>query len=70
MTFRQMNTKFYGPFSQWLMVFGIVSLCQPWSNFLHRYGLLMIIIGLVGFLVTAHISPEPEIHEEEEEDMI
>ena len=67
MTFRQMNAKYYGPFTQWLMILGIVSLCQPWNNFLHRYGLLMIIIGLVGFLVTSHISPEPEIHEEEED---
>ena len=26
------------PARRWLMVFGIVALCQPWSLFLHRYG--------------------------------
>lgn len=35
-----------------VMVAGIVALCQPWSLFLHRYGLTVIIVGLVTFLLT------------------
>jgi hypothetical protein len=35
-----------------VMVLGIVALCQPWSLFLHRYGLTVIIIGLITFLFT------------------
>jgi hypothetical protein len=35
-----------------VMVLGIVALCQPWSLFLHRYGLTIIIIGLVTFMCT------------------
>ncbi|WP_353643796.1 hypothetical protein [Mesorhizobium sp. WSM2239] len=35
-----------------VMVLGIVALCQPWNFFLHRYGLTIIIIGLVTFLLT------------------
>ena len=37
------------------MVLGIVVLCQPWSEFLHSYSVLIIIVGLVGFQrVLAH----------------
>jgi disulfide bond formation protein DsbB len=35
-----------------VMVLGIVALCQPWNMFLHRYGLTIIIIGLVTFMCT------------------
>ena len=34
------------------MVLGIVALCQPWNLFLHRYGLTIILIGLVTFMIT------------------
>ena len=35
-----------------VMVAGIVALCQPWSLFLHRYGLTVIIVGLLTFMFT------------------
>ena len=35
-----------------VMVLGIVALCQPWNLFLHRYGVTIILIGLVTFLCT------------------
>ena len=35
-----------------VMVLGIIALCQPWNLFLHRYGLTIIIIGLLTFLFT------------------
>jgi len=35
-----------------VMVLGIVFLCQPWVEFLHRYGLTVIIVGLVTFMFT------------------
>ncbi|MGB3503439.1 MAG: hypothetical protein WBA44_17590 [Mesorhizobium sp.] len=35
-----------------VMVLGIVFLCQPWVEFLHRYGLTVIIIGLITFMCT------------------
>jgi disulfide bond formation protein DsbB len=35
-----------------VMVLGIVALCQPWNLFLHRYGLTIILVGLVTFLFT------------------
>jgi hypothetical protein len=35
-----------------VMVLGIVALCQPWSQFLHRYGLTIIIAGLLTFMFT------------------
>ena len=60
MSFRAFNQKYVVPGSQILMVFGIVALCQPWNAFLHRYGLTIILIGLVTFMVSSKIAPEAE----------
>lgn len=38
--------------SEIVMVLGIVALCQPWSLFLHQYGLTVVIVGLVTFMLT------------------
>ena len=38
------------------MILGIAALCQPWSFFLHRYGMTMILVGLIGFMITSKIS--------------
>jgi hypothetical protein len=43
-----------------LMLLGIVALCQPWSEFLHRYSVLIIIVGLVAFNVFSRITPPTE----------
>ena len=40
------------------MVLGIVALCQPWNLFLHRYGLTIIIVGLVTFMFTGWFGSE------------
>jgi len=40
-----------------LMLLGIVALCQPWSLFLHRYSVLLIIVGLVAFNVFSRLKP-------------
>ncbi|WP_205523942.1 hypothetical protein [Oceanomicrobium pacificus] len=60
MTFKEINQAYLVPLAQWTMIFGIVALCQPWSSLLHRYGLTITLIGLVGFLIVMHIPPEPE----------
>ena len=70
MTFKEMNQAYFVPGTQWLMILGIVALCQPWSEFFHRYGLTITLIGLVGFLVAMHIPPEPEEIIDEEEDFV
>jgi hypothetical protein len=41
-----------------VMILGIVALCQPWSLFLHRYGLTITIIGLVTFMLTGWFGPK------------
>ena len=38
------------------MLLGIVFLCQPWSEFLHRYSILTIIVALVAFNVFSRIA--------------
>jgi len=35
-----------------VMVLGIIFLCQPWVEILHRYGLTVTIIGLLTFMFT------------------
>ena len=60
MGFRRISATYLEPLSQWLMVFGIIALCQPWSMALHSYGVTIILIGLVGFSVFSKIKPRPE----------
>ena len=66
MTFREMNAKYCEPIAQTLMILGLVFLCQPWIEVLHRYGLTITIVGLIAFMVTSHIPPELAVEEEEE----
>ena len=66
MTFREMNAKYYEPIAQTLMILGLVFLCQPWIEVLHRYGLTITIVGLIAFMVTSHIPPELAAEEVEE----
>jgi hypothetical protein len=37
-----------------------VALCQPWIEVAHRYGVTIILVGLVGFSIFTKVpSPEP-----------
>jgi hypothetical protein len=60
MTFREMSQRYFEPASQWLMVAGVVALCQPWIEVLHRYSVTIILIGLIGFNVFSKIRPRPQ----------
>lgn len=46
-------------FFQGVMIVGIIALLQPWSFFLHRYGVTIILIGLVGFSIFIHVKSKP-----------
>ena len=50
MSFKQTQRTLPRAGLAWLMVLGIVALCQPWSLILHRYGVTIILVGLVGFI--------------------
>lgn len=64
MSFRSINHRYLAPGAQGLMIFGIISLCQPWSLFLHKYGVTLTLVGLVAFIVTSKIAPEEEVEED------
>ena len=65
MSFRHINHRWLVPAAQALMIFGIIALCQPWVDLLHRYGVTLILIGLVGFMVTTKIpAPILVVHED------
>ncbi len=59
MGFKQLSASVLEPLSMWIMIVGIVALCQPWVELLHRYGTTVILVGLVGFLIFSHIKPDP-----------
>jgi hypothetical protein len=56
MFFRRLAPQFERA-SMALMLFGILALCQPWIEWLHRYSVLLIILGLVAFNVFSRIQP-------------
>ncbi len=60
MGFREISQRYLEPGSQWLMIAGIVCLCQPWVALLHSYGVTISLIGLVGFNVFSKIKPKTE----------
>ncbi len=60
MRFRELSSRVLEPLSMWVMVLGIVALCQPWIEIVHRYGVTIILAGLVGFIVFSHIKPDLE----------
>jgi len=64
MTFRQLSARYLEPCSIWVMVLGIVFLCQPWSRFLHVHGATVTLVGLVGFSIFSKIKPRPEDDQE------
>jgi hypothetical protein len=59
MIFREISVKYLEPASIWIMVFGIIALCQPWNLTLHSYGVTIILAGLIGFNVFSKIRPPP-----------
>lgn len=59
MSFRELNHRWIVPGAQGVMIFGIIALCQPWIEVLHRYGLTIIIVGLLTFMVSTKIPAPP-----------
>ncbi len=55
MSFRDTNQRVLIPVAQTVMILGIVALCQPWVEVLHRYGMTLTLIGLVSFMITTKI---------------
>ena len=60
MSFRELSARVLEPACQWLMILGIVALCQPWVEVLHRYGVTITLVGLIGFSVFSKIKPLPK----------
>jgi hypothetical protein len=60
MTMKAFLARFLEPASMWLMIIGVVSLCQPWVSGLHLYSTTMTLVGLVGFNIAVHLpAPAP-----------
>jgi hypothetical protein len=48
--------------SMWVMILGVIALCQPWNLFLHSYGATVILAGLILFNVFSRIKPPQAKH--------
>ncbi len=48
------------PVAMGLMIVGLAGIVQPWSLFFHRYGIVLVLAGLVGFIFFSHIKPPAE----------
>jgi len=66
MNFRVFNQKVLEPGSMWLMILGIIFLCQPWVPLLPEWSVLILLIGIIAFNVALHVPPpEPLVHEDD-----
>jgi hypothetical protein len=57
--FRDICRRFIVPLAIFLMLFGFFSLCQPWSEWLHRYSVTMTLAGLIAFSAFARFASNP-----------
>ncbi|MBF0278160.1 MAG: hypothetical protein HQM13_10230 [SAR324 cluster bacterium] len=57
MTFKEISAKYLEPLSMWVMILGIIGISQPWSEWFHRYGFTITLMGFVGFIIFSHIQP-------------
>jgi hypothetical protein len=60
MSFRRLCSGVLEPVSMYTMIAGIIALCQPWSLLLHRYGVTITLVGLVGFVIFSHAPAADE----------
>jgi hypothetical protein len=59
MTFKEFAHRRLEPVSIWIMVTGIIFLCQPWVAFLHEWSVIVMLIGFIGFNVAIHTPAPP-----------
>jgi hypothetical protein len=57
---RAFNNKYVVPLAMILMIGGFVALCQPWSEWLHKYSVAVTLVGLVIFSIFARFGPAPD----------
>lgn len=66
MNTRVFNQKILAPASIAFSIVGILFLCQPWSQFLHSWSVLVMLIGLISFNVSVHIpAPADRVDEDD-----
>jgi hypothetical protein len=55
----KLNQKFLERAAIGFMVVGILCLCQPWIGLVHAWSVLIMLIGLIGFNIAAHLPVPP-----------
>ena len=54
--FKILKRKYLEPIFMWIMLFGIVALCQPWMFFLYHYGFAILLMGTLGYIFSIHLQ--------------
>ena len=52
--------KYLQNIAMWSMISGIIFLCQPFSAFLFKYGIMVLIFGLIYWNIANNMKPESE----------
>ena len=60
-----MSQKVVERVSMTLMIADIIFLCQPWVEVLHVYSVTIMLLGLIGFNVAAHMPVKTTVDEDD-----
>lgn len=52
---KKFKKRYLEPIFMWVMLFGIVALCQPLWQPLFQYGYPILLTGVAGYMVVTHI---------------
>lgn len=52
---KKFKKRYLEPIFMWIMLFGIVALCQPLWQPLFQYGYPILLTGVAGYMVVTHI---------------
>ncbi len=51
-----LRRQYLEPTFMWIMIFGIVALCQPWTFFLYQNGFAILSTGTLGYILAIHMK--------------
>jgi len=51
-----LRRQYLEPIFMWIMIFGIVALCQPMTFFLYQNGFAILSTGTLGYILAIHMK--------------
>ena len=53
---KMLKKKYLEPLFMWIMILGIVALCQPLLIVIYTYGFALLITGVAGYILVTHLK--------------